>query len=258
MNILVEAQRKAVLQFLPGGVEQQNAEHLVVDQAPHQFRDPAKQLVEVQNRRQFACYFIEQQQNASLLGRARIELGVFNAGSHTRGDQRQNVHMLISERARLAALDVDDPNHAILGNQRDCQLRADIGNGLNVSRIFADIVNQYGLSRLSGQSGYAFAHLDSGPIGKFRRVSRLETEPKLLSLLVEQEDGKNLVVDYLADDFGDPAQRGVEVERCGEHVGDIKQQRLGCKTIRFGHDRTHGRYDSSRFPASYSFKVVQL
>ena len=89
MNVLVEAQRKPVLQFLARGIEQQNAEHLVVDQAPHQFGDAAEQFVKVQNRSQFARNFVQQQQNARLLRGARVELRIFDAGRHARGDQRE-------------------------------------------------------------------------------------------------------------------------------------------------------------------------
>ena len=51
MNVLVEAQREAMLEFLAGGIEQKNAEHLVIDQSPHQLSNTAEQLVQIQDRR---------------------------------------------------------------------------------------------------------------------------------------------------------------------------------------------------------------
>src|SRR4051812_47849891 len=53
MSVLIEAQRKTMLQFLAGGVEQQDAEHLVIDQPPHQFADASQQLIQIQYRGQF-------------------------------------------------------------------------------------------------------------------------------------------------------------------------------------------------------------
>src|SRR5207302_8263498 len=97
------------------------------------------------------------------------------------------------------------------------------------------------------------AHLHPSPFGKFRRIANLKPEAHFLRLLVEQQDGKNFVVDDLADDFSNPAQRGVEVQRRSEHVGDIEQQRLGRGWVRFGNHRTHAGNDSSQLftPCGY-------
>src|SRR5215831_3664520 len=106
MDVLVKPERETMLQFLARRIEQQDAEHLVVDQSAYQFGDTAEQLIEVQDRRKFARDFIQQQKNPSLLCRSRVELRVFDAGRHARGNQRQYAQMLFGESARLARFDV--------------------------------------------------------------------------------------------------------------------------------------------------------
>ena len=50
LNILLKAQREAVLQLFSGRVEQQDAEHLVIDQPAEQFGDALEQFVKIQDR----------------------------------------------------------------------------------------------------------------------------------------------------------------------------------------------------------------
>ena len=112
------------------------------------------------------------------------------------------------------------------------------------------IVNQNRLSQLGCLSRDSLADLDPAALGKFRRISHLKAEPQFLGFFVEQKNRKNLVVDDFADDLGDPAHGRIQVERRGQHVRHVEQQRLDRQAIRFGKDRTHRSYDSSRVPGS--------
>src|SRR5579871_534728 len=64
LNLLVEAQREAVLEFGACGIEQQDAEHLVIDDSGELFAYAFEQFVEVKDRRQVAADFVEQNQGA--------------------------------------------------------------------------------------------------------------------------------------------------------------------------------------------------
>ncbi len=73
--------------------------------------------------------------------------------------------------------------------------------------------------------------LDPSAIGILPRIADLKTEAQLLRALVQQKDGEDFVVDDLANQFGDPAQGGVEVERGIDHVGDFQQQWIDLKLL---------------------------
>src|SRR5579864_6829366 len=62
LNIFLEALRETMLKLLPSGIEQQDAEHLIVDQPAKQFRDALQQLVQIENGCKLARDFIEQDQ----------------------------------------------------------------------------------------------------------------------------------------------------------------------------------------------------
>src|ERR1700689_1214515 len=158
--------------------------------------------------------------------------------------------MLFREVAGLARLDVDDADDAILGNQRNGQLRADIGNALDVARILGNIFNQNRLPQLRCLPGDSFANLDAAALGKFRRISDLKAKTEFLRLFVEQKNGEDFVIDDLADHLGDPAHSRIQIERSREDVGDVQQQRLDRQAIRLGKDRTHRSYDISRYGSS--------
>ena len=119
MNVLVEAKREAVLQLLAGRVQQQNAEHLVINQTADKFSNASEEFIEVQNGRQFTGDFVEQQQNARLLGCAGVQLRVLDAGGHARSHQREQALMLRGERARLTGFDIDDTDHPVFRDQRN-------------------------------------------------------------------------------------------------------------------------------------------
>ena len=208
-----------MLQLLAGGIQQQDAEHLKIDQAPQKFRDPSQQFVQVQDRGQLARDLIEQQQNSRLLRGARIELGIFNACRHARGNQGQQPLVLFGEIVFMPCLQVDHANHPVLGGKRHRQLRAHVRHGSDVSGILRDIVDQNRLSKLNCLPRDAFADFDSGAFSELLRISNLKTETQLLSLLVQEQNGEDFVVDDLAHDLSDATQSGIQIERRRHHVG---------------------------------------
>src|ERR1051326_5001300 len=131
--------------------------------------------------------------------------------------------MFLGEVAGFASLNVDDTNHAILGDERDGQFRSHIGNGFDISRILGDVVDQNGLAQLSSKPGNAFTDFDASAVSEFLRIADLKAESQVLRLLIEQQDGENFVVDDLADDFGDATDGRVQVERRGQDVGNVEK-----------------------------------
>ena len=88
LDILLEAQREPVLEFLPGGVQKQDAEHLEIDEPAQQLADAFQQLIEVQNRGQLARDFVQQKQGSRLPRGPRIELRVLDAHRHAGSNER--------------------------------------------------------------------------------------------------------------------------------------------------------------------------
>src|ERR1700756_2415951 len=252
MNTFLEPQRETMREFLPAFVEQQDAEHLVIDDPVQQFRDPLQKLIKIQNRRQLARDLIQQQERASLPRGARIELRILDPDGHARADQRQQPPMLIREVARLPCLDINHPDQPVLDDQRHCQLRAHVRNGLDIVVFLGDVVHQNRLPQLRSPPRHSLADLDPHALRIFPRISRLKAEPQLLRFLVQQQDRKNFVVDDLAYQFRDPAQGGIKVERGIDHVGHFQQQRLNFQlALRLGCSGMHCNYDSSRRPGAY-------
>ena len=133
----------------------------------------------------------------------------------------------------------------------------DVGDRLYIPRILGHVVDQNRLPGLCRLPCYPLANLDSAPLGKFRWIADLKAETQFLGLFVEQKNCEDLIVDHFADDFGDAAHSRIQIKRSGQHVGNIEQQRLDWQAIRFGNDRTHWSYDSSR-ARHYSRGTTQM
>ena len=123
-----------MLQFLSSCVEQQNAEHLIIDQPAEQLRNALQQLVDVKNGRQLARDFIQQNQGARLARGARVQTRILDSDRHARSNQREQPLVLFGEVVGLWRLDINNADEPILDDQRNRQLRAYVRNSGNVPR----------------------------------------------------------------------------------------------------------------------------
>ena len=148
--------------------------------------------------------------------------------------------MLVGEVPGFARLEVDYPDQAVLHDQRYGQLGAHIRHRLDVALFFGDVFDQNRLPRLGRPTRDPVSYFDPRPLGVLPRIANLKTEAQLLGAFVEQKNGKDLVVDDLAHQFGNPAQGRVQVERSVDHVGHLQQQRLNLELeVRIGCDGIH-------------------
>ena len=85
------------------------------------------------------------------------------------------------------------------------------------------------MAQLGRLSGHSFAYLHSSTLRELRRIAHLEAEAQFLRLLIQKQDGEDLVVDNFAHHLRDPAQRGIQIERCRQYVCDFQQQWLNRK-----------------------------
>src|SRR5438552_16602403 len=100
--------------------------------------------------------------------------------------------------------------------------------------MFGNVIHEDGLTPLCRHSSYTLANLDLYPFGDFARVSNLEADAQFLSFLVDQQNGKDLVVDDLTDQFRNPPQSGVKVESGVDDVSYLKHQGLYFQLIGLG------------------------
>src|SRR5579864_6073202 len=156
--------------------------------------------------------------------------------------------MLLVEIAGFSRLDIDYADDTVLGHQRDGQFRTDVWHRFDIPRVLRHIINQDRLAELRRLPDYSLAHFDPAAFGKFRRIPDLKAKPQFLCFFVEKQNSENFVIDDFADDLGDAAHSRIQIERRGQCIGDVEQQRLDRQSIRLGNDGTHRWYDSSRVP----------
>src|SRR5260370_5091686 len=108
--------------FFSSRVEQQNAEHLEINQPAKQLAYSLEKLVQIEDRREFPRNLVQQQQSFSLTRDTRIQPRILNADRHSRSNQRQHPLALFVEVVRLRRFNINHPNYLVLHNQRDGNL----------------------------------------------------------------------------------------------------------------------------------------
>src|ERR1700733_8027325 len=144
--------------------------------------------------------------------------------------------MFRTEIADLIALQIHHTDEPVLHDQRNSEFGPNLGIGRDVVLVLRDIVKK---NRLTGQSNLpdnAFAErkthrLDLGS------VPDLEAHAEIVRAIVQQEDGKNLVVNDGAYQLGGTAQQGLQIEggvECIRHlyqVGEVRRLHADVERI---------------------------
>ena len=131
--------------------------------------------------------------------------------------------MLRLEVIRLLRLDIDDANHAVLGDQRHRQLRAHVGISVDVVFRSGDVVHQLCLAALRHLAHNALPHADAHPLD-LRLVPDLEAHAQIVGAVVDQQNGEDAVVDDRTDQGCGVFKKRLEVERGVQRVGQADQE----------------------------------
>src|SRR5580658_6545213 len=216
-------------------VEQHDGEHLVVDQAAQQLPNALEQRAKIENRRQLNGNLVQNLKRARLARYARVEPRVLNGLRYARRRKREQVQMLGLEVAGLLALNVHHADEPVLGDQRKRQFRPHVGVGWDVVLRLGHVVQQHGLASKRHLAHDALAHGHAHALS-LRRVADLETHAQLVGAFVEQQDGKDAVVDDRANELRGAIEQRLQVERGVESVGELEQisrvNRLNARVYR--------------------------
>src|ERR1019366_958405 len=210
-------------------VEQQDGKHLVVDDAGHQFGNSFQQLVNVENGGQFAADLGQQGQLPRLSRDPGIQPRVLDATGDTRREQRQQALVFLGERARLGGFHVNDADYLVLGDQGSGQLRSHAWRRVDEILLSRHIVDQNSLAALYSLSGNDLPNLNTDAFRYLGRMADLETDAQLLRLLVEQQNGKNFVIDDPLQHLCYALQQSVQIQSPVDRVSDFQQVPIdGC------------------------------
>ena len=125
-------------------------------------------------------------------------------------EQRQDLDVPLAEGVELGTLEIDDADAAVLDEHRDRELRAHVGDDLDIARILRHIGDEHRLAMERGVADEALAELDARQIAPLAELEReLDLE---LAGLVEQQDAERPVVDQPLGELGDAGEELIEVE----------------------------------------------
>ena len=127
------------------------------------------------------------------------------------------------KRTGLSGFNVEHADHPVLRDQRHCQLRTHTGSGVDEILLGGHVVHQQGFAPLRRLPRDTLPDLDANAVGDLRRMPYLEAHAKLLLLVVQQQDGEDLIVDEALQHLRHTLQQGVEVQRGIDRVGHFQQ-----------------------------------
>ena len=203
-------------------VQQQDAEHLVVDHPLHHVGHAVQQLVEVEDGGRLLADLVQRGQEG------RVPLGLAVEGRVLDGERqvaRQHLESgagLGVERALVRPLDVEDAHQPVAVHERDRELGPDPGRDRDVARVLGDVLDEHGLPRLGGGADDALTGTqpetprDAGVVPD-------EVRGRQRAVRLGQEDVEDAVVDEPAQQAGDRGQELVRVQD-GRHLGHDGQK----------------------------------
>ncbi len=153
------------------------------------------------------------------LGDLFVQTGVLDGAGDGGGEQSEGASMFGSEIVEADAFEVQNANDAVAEEEGDGDFGMDVGVGRDVAGVGVGILNQHGLAGTGGGSGDALAEGDGVGVDLFV-VADGEGVAEDLVGLVEEEDGKGVVANERADDFGEFAEEIVEIEDGGKLLRD--------------------------------------
>ena len=102
------------------------------------------------------------------------------------------------------------------------QLGAHSRCGVDEVLLGRHVVDQHRLAALHRLPGNALPNLDADALRHLGRMADLETNAQLLRLLVQQQDGKNFVIDDPLQHLCHPLQQSVQIQRAVYRVGHLQ------------------------------------
>ena len=184
-----------MLQDAPAGIEQQNGKHLVVDDAGQQIGNALQQLIDVQDRGEFAADFGEQGQLPRLAGYARVEASVLDADRDAGGEQGEQALCSSLKAPGWSASTSITPMTLFLAMRGAASSERAPGAELMKFCLGGNVVDQHRLALLNCPSRNPLSDLNADAFGDLRRMTHLEAYSQFLGFFVQQQDGEDFVVD---------------------------------------------------------------
>ena len=204
-------------------VPEQDGEHVEVDDAFEESADAFEEVVGIKDGGDLARYLMQHSQGLCLSGHAGVEARVFDRDGDTGSGKFEQALVVGSEESWHFGLQVEHANDLVLDDERDGQLGAHGGVGVDVVFELADVLDEDRLALQRGLPDDAAAQLDADALD-VRRVAGLEAHPQLVGAIVDQENGEDAVVDDGADEVGDAVQQRVQIERGVEGIGEADEE----------------------------------
>ena len=145
-------------QLVPLLVQQQDAEHLVVDHALDDLGQPPQQLVEVEDRGGLLADLVERREQPRVPARLAVEGRVLDRHREVPGQDLERGARGGGERRGRRALDVEDAHQMVLAHERDRELGHDAREERDVARVLRHVGHEDGLPRPGGRPHDPLAH----------------------------------------------------------------------------------------------------
>ena len=160
---------------------------------------------------------------------ALVEPRVGDADGDLRAEGGERALVVIVVVVDAGVFEVEHADDFAFVDQRDGEFGANLGVGLDVAGIFADVGSEDGLAQLGGGADEAFAESDDALADDAFAEAGAEAVLEVLGAVVPEEDAEHLEVDDALEQVGDALEQIVGVEDAGDLAGDVVEdaERLG-------------------------------
>src|ERR1035438_2147105 len=212
IHALVEADAEPMPKRLLRGIDQQDAESVVIDEAAHAGRYFAEQFVDIENGSEFVRNPREGTNRSVLALGPLVKLRIVNRGRDTAGDEAQHGAVVDFEAVRANGLNVDHSNEAAPGDHGHAQLAANGVGSAQVPMVARYVRDENRLTAFGCRVDNSFTEAEREVAHDFFPVAYGIADAQIFPLLVEQENGKKIVGYDPAHDCGDVGEQLIQFE----------------------------------------------
>ncbi len=158
---------------------------------------------------------------------ALVEAGVGDADGDLRAERGERALVIFVVVVDAGVFEVEDADDFAFVDERDGQLRANLGVGFDVAGVFADVGGEDRLAELGGGADEAFAEGDDAFADDAFAEAGGEAVLEVLGAVVPEEDAEHLEVDDALEKVGDAFEEIVGIEDAGDLAGDVVEDAEG-------------------------------
>ncbi len=231
-------------------LQEQDAEHLVVDHSLHDLGNPSQQLIHVENGGRLSAHLVQRSEKSSVEAKLAVDLGVAHRDGHVARKPLQRLTPALAKRRLVSRLHVHDAHQPITVNEGNGEFRPHTSRHGTITHITRNDGNEDRPSAPRGLSDDPIAQPHVYGALRALRGKPLGVRQPQGAVLGGEEDIQDTVAHNPTDDTRNGGEERLGVQDTVDLANEIQQVQtlrgtptlVDCRTALRPHARKHSMH----------------